>query len=114
MYKALTDIGDYKKGDTVPDELATVWDNMYEVSPVEIVNGAKVEKVVVDKKPEAPVQTNAMEDDYLNRNKHVVKKNLENDVFDEATLNRLLKLEEDNKKRSTIINTIKYKLRMMD
>ena len=110
MYKALMDIGNYKKGDIVPDELATVWDKMYEISPVEIFDGAKETKVVVDKKLEAPKQSNAMEDDYLNRNKHVVKKNLEEDSFNRDTLNRLLKLEKANKNRGSIIKVIESQL----
>ena len=37
-YIAKENIGEYKKGDTVPDEKAQVWSQMYAESPVELVN----------------------------------------------------------------------------
>jgi len=48
-YVAITDIGDFKKGEVVPEEFALVWINMYKVSPIEIVKGevkVKPKKVV--------------------------------------------------------------------
>jgi len=38
MYKALMDIGDYKKGDIVPDDKAVIWNNMYDVKPTILVD----------------------------------------------------------------------------
>ena len=35
MYKAKIDIGEFKKGDKVPDEKALIWKDMYLESPVE-------------------------------------------------------------------------------
>lgn len=37
MYRALEDIGDFKKGDIVPSEKAEVWKKMYLKCPVEFV-----------------------------------------------------------------------------
>ena len=45
-WKAIENIGDYKIGDTVPTEIAVVWNSMYKKSPVEEVKKEKVEKVV--------------------------------------------------------------------
>lgn len=62
-YKAKQNIGDYKKGDIVPDQLAQTWSKMYEVSPVEEVVDVetKVQKEVTAKKEkvESKVQTKA-------------------------------------------------------
>ena len=50
MYKAKIDIGDFKKGQIVPDDIAAVWKGMYLESPViEIKEEAK--KVVEPQKP---------------------------------------------------------------
>ena len=106
MYKAIMTIGDYKEGDTVPDELATVWDKMYDISPVENI-GKKGESTSGEPKENLG---SGMEDDYLNRNKHVVKKNLESDNLTEGTLQKLLRIEEDNKNRTSILNVIKSKI----
>lgn len=43
-WKAKSDIGDYKEGDIVPDELAVVWNEMYKESPVEQVHDAPRQK----------------------------------------------------------------------
>ena len=110
MYKAITDIGDFKKGDIVPDELAIVWDKQYRYSPVKKLS---IDDDILSKPEQIIDNSNAMEDDYLNRNKHVVKKNLENDSFDKETLNRLLKLEKANKNRSSIINVLESKVRVI-
>ena len=34
VWKAVENIGEYKEGDIVPENLAIVWDKMYKVSPV--------------------------------------------------------------------------------
>lgn len=47
MYKALINIGDYKKGDTVPTELAESWIEMFKISPVE---KSEKKEVAVSKK----------------------------------------------------------------
>ena len=46
-YKAIMEIGDYKKGDVVPDEQAELWLKMYKVPPVE-----KVTEPIPEKKEE--------------------------------------------------------------
>ena len=40
-YIAKINIGDYKMGDEVPKEIAEVWMKMYNVSPVEAVEGGE-------------------------------------------------------------------------
>lgn len=47
-YIALENIGDYKKGDIVPDEKAVVWMSMYDKSPVEKVEGKSTKKEEVE------------------------------------------------------------------
>ena len=113
MYKALIDIGDYKKGDVVPDELAIVWDKQYKYSPVEMGSGNKESEVepVLTRDTRAKL-SNKMVDDYLNRNKYVVKKNIEEDNFDINTLNSLLDMEQENKNRKSIISAIKSELKV--
>lgn len=39
-YRAIKEIGGFKKGDIVPDEQAEVWASMYAESPVEKVQDA--------------------------------------------------------------------------
>jgi hypothetical protein len=105
MYKALIEIGGYKKGDVVPDEKAEVWLQMYSVPPVEKVSGS-------EKPKEAPKEESSelMFDDYLDRGVNVVKKNLKQDKFDKKTLQGLLKMEKANKNRNMVIEAIKEKL----
>jgi len=43
MYKAIKQIGDYKPGMIVPDELAKTWLEMYKVPQVELVKETMVE-----------------------------------------------------------------------
>ena len=107
MYKAIIEIGGYKIDDVVPDDKAKVWSEMYKVSPVRLMDAG------YDAKEPITEPVNAMIDDYLNRNKHVVKKNLENDSFDINTLNELLKIEKANKNRSSIIDILESKVRVM-
>lgn len=52
VYKALENIGEYKVGDTVPDNLAIVWSKMYKVSPVEFVAEQKPVEVEAEVKPQ--------------------------------------------------------------
>ncbi len=116
MYKALEKIGGYKIGDIVPGELAVVWDKMYAVSPVEKVENevpiTKKEKKTADKE-ERPKKgaSSPMLDDYLSRNKFVVKKNINNDPLKRDILEALLELEKSNKNRSSIIAAIEKKLK---
>jgi len=53
MYRALENIGDYKKGEVVPSEKAEVWKKMYLKCPVEFVPDVLnvSEKPVVVSKP---------------------------------------------------------------
>lgn len=133
MYKALIDIGDYKKGDVVPDEKAVIWQKMYLVSPVVAVKNKKesiedkeepiekesksedapideTEEPVEEETPTEESPSEAMFDDYLNRNNSVVKKNIEKDNHSTETLNGLLELEKSNKNRKDVIKAIKRKL----
>lgn len=50
MYKALMEIGGYKKGEIVPDDKAVLWLGMYDVPPVELVKEKKKE-VESEKEP---------------------------------------------------------------
>lgn len=111
MYKALIDIGGFKKGEEVPKEKAETWAKMYKESPVEEVSG-KVEKseklksVVKKSKPKG----NPMADDYLGRNEFVVKKNVARDDLSPALLTQLLDLESKGKKRKGVIRAIKKRM----
>lgn len=49
VYKAIMDIGEYKKGDFVPEDKAETWMKMYKESPVVKV---VVEKPIVEEKKE--------------------------------------------------------------
>lgn len=110
MYKAIEDIGDYKKGDTVPDDKAMVWMEMYTVSPVELVTGTVLKNL------EKPVEdpSNPMLDDYLGRNFFVVKSNIKKDNLPLATLEKLLILEKKDKKRSAIIELLEDQIEEVD
>jgi len=114
MYKALLDIGDYKAGDVVPDHAAELWLSMYAVPPVKKVSkNVEEESVENETKGEVgePEEGNELLDDYLNRNTHVVKKNLKNDNLDKKTLEGLFKMEKENKKRQAVIKIIEEKLK---
>lgn len=104
-YIALIDIGDYKKGEVVPDEKAEIWANMYLESPVKKVDS--VPKEIPQKKEQS---SDALVDDYLNRNAKVVIKALETDKFEPEFLDKLLKFEEKNKNRGQIIEILESKL----
>jgi hypothetical protein len=110
MYKAKIDICEFKKGDIVPDERAIIWEEMYSVSPVEKLLD-KNEKVVTNKEKESNNGNNSqMFDDYLNRGKSVVLKNLYKDKFSLEELNSLLEMEKNDKNRKPVISLIKEKI----
>jgi len=50
MYKAKIDIGEFKKGQIVPDEIAAVWKEMYLESPVEEIKKESEPKTEIKKK----------------------------------------------------------------
>lgn len=122
MYKAIKEIGGYKIGEEVPADKAEVWLKMYSVPQVEKVTeeetqGAKELKGVPNditeeeaEKADLESSKNVMFDDYLSRNKTVVKKNIEDDDLSQKQLKGLLELEESDKKRKVIIEAIKLKL----
>jgi len=117
MYKAKEDIGDYKKGDTVPDVIAIVWSKMYKESPVEEIKGkseSPKQKGESSKEPKedksSKDSSDEMLDDYLNRNENVVKKNIFKDKLTIDTLQKLLKIEEGDKKRGKVIKAIKKRM----
>ncbi len=106
MYKALVDIGEYKKGEVVPDALAETWLKMYSVPQVERVEGqAPVPKV------EAKEDLGIMVEDYLNRPTNVVVKNVQTDKLSKAALKALAVEEKANKSRSSVLKVIDEKLR---
>lgn len=115
MYKALIDIGGYKKDEEVPEAEALAWSKAYKESPVELVSG-KPKSADKPKKKEEKVEEkeesagSPMLDDYLARNPYVVKSNLMKDDLDKETLKQLLGLEFKGKKRNMIIDAIKDKL----
>lgn len=113
MYKAKIEIGGYKVGDIVPDEQAILWIEMYKESPVEKVDGnapASTPSKDDVEDESAKDESNAMHDDYLNRNGDVVLKNLKNDKFDKETLESLLDIESKGKKRKSVMEELKNKI----
>lgn len=110
MYKALIDIGDFKKGDAVPKDKAEIWLKMYKVPPVEKVDGKNIVKEDVKPSEDESFDDDEMLDDYLNRNQKVVKKNIEKDDLSEDTLEKLLKMEKSDKNRKIVIKAIEDKL----
>lgn len=58
-YKAIMNIGDYKKGEFVPDEKAEEWNSMYVVKPCEKVSD--VPKLIVQPKVEVVEKLNVLE-----------------------------------------------------
>lgn len=114
MYKALEDIGDFKKGEIVPDDLGSIWMEMYKVSPIEKIEHENVVKEVkvTEKLEESTI--NPMLNDYLNRNVNVVRNNLKEDAIDKKTLEDLLVLEKSEKNRYKVITLIKLKLEEVD
>ena len=114
MYKALIKIGDYKKGDIVPDEKAELWLQMYGIPPVEKIEGPSDPKVVNKPKEKEVDSEGKMDNDYLDRNANVVKKSLEEDNLDEETLERLLDREQEDKNRKSVIEAIEDELEELD
>ena len=115
MYKAIKEIGGFSVGDIVPDEKALVWLKMYNVPHVEKVNGEAPEPGPEEKEKVASESTgesskDVMLDDYLDRNTNVVKKAIEEDDLSQEQLQKLLDLEESDKKRKAIIKSLKKKL----
>lgn len=55
-YIALEDIGDYKKGDTVPDVQAIVWNQMYK-NPVCVISKKEEVEVLNDFTEQKPKAT---------------------------------------------------------
>ena len=113
MYKAIMEIGGYKPGETVPDAKAEAWLTAYDVPPVEKVGEGKASekpKEEPKEKEEKASGSNVMNDDYLDRNTNVVKKNIEKDDLDKSTLEDLLKMEKSDKKRKVVIKAIEDKI----
>ena len=122
MYIAKVDIGGYKKGDEVPDEKAIIWKDMYKESPVEKVDKSSKKKVKKEPIAEEPMakessdaessdSSDAMHDDYLNRNAKVVIKNLKKDSLDGKILEGLLEMEKENKNRRKVIDEIEDQMK---
>ena len=115
MYKAKENIGDYKKGDIVPDDIAEVWNKMYIDSPVIFINDNHIEEEVKEEVVEKPIIKNEEPDwidDYLNRNGYVVVKNLGRDKFKVDILESLLSMERLDKNRAKVINKIKREIKL--
>jgi len=134
MYKAKIDIGDFKAGDVVPDDLAIVWEGMYKESPVEKVDGEepKVEEPKVQEpkseepKAEEPKKEEPKDsvkesedsskeipnwiDDYLSRNSFVVANSLNRDKHERKSLKAMLEYERANKNRNKIVELLNKKL----
>ena len=113
MYKAIIPIGGYKIGEEVPTEKAEHWLKVFAVPHVKKVGGDSNESAPEEEEksePEEKSSKGVMLDDYLGRNTNVVKKNIEEDDLSPKQLENLLELEESDKKRKVIINTIKQKL----
>ena len=118
MYKAKIEIGGYKVGDEVPEEKAIVWAGMYVESPVEKVGADAPTAAPADDESkdgdDAPASDDSMHDDYLNRNADVVKKAIRDDNLGKSTLNSLLKIETNEKKRKNIVDAIKSKINALN
>lgn len=118
MYKAIKEIGGFKPGDEVPEDKAKLWLEMYDVAHVELIDGANLNNNGSDEKEDNSDSTqkgdNVMFDDYLDRNKNVVLKNLREDNFEKATLNLMLNYEKENKNRTAIIKILKEKIQNLE
>ena len=114
MWKALIDIGGYKKDEIVPDEKALIWNKSYVESPVvktedKPIKSADKPKKIEEKKKEKSADS-PMLDDYLNRGLYVVKNAINGDDLDKETLGQLLRIEKGNKDRIMIVDILKKKL----
>ncbi len=117
MYKAILEIGGYKVGDEVPTEKAEHWLKVFKFPHVEKVDEEsdkpseeKAEEKKLETSEKKP-STNTMLDDYLGRNTNVVKKNVEGDDLSQEQLEKLLELENSDKKRPVVIKTIEKRLK---
>jgi len=108
MYKAKIDIGGFRKGDVVPDEKAVIWEKQYLTSPVEFVQDV-VKTAPILPKVEAKTEETTVDfsDDYLGRNQNVVLKNIASDNLPQEELKKLLTSEEENRKRKSVIISLK-------
>lgn len=105
-YIALIDIGDYKKGDKVPDEKAEIWEKMYLESPVKKVDDVSERK----EEPKKEQSSDVLVNDYLDRNTKVVEKAINNDKLEPEFLAKLMNFEKTHKKRGVIIALLKSKM----
>ena len=110
VYKAIIKMNEYNPGDIVPDEIAKIWAQMYDKSPVELVEGEEVKNEEEPLEEKNTDSADMMIDDYLNRNQYVVLKNIKEDNLDNDILDQLLELEENTKQRKRVIKAIKEKL----
>lgn len=108
MYKALENIGDYKKGEEVPEDKAKLWMGMYKNSPVEEVG--KDSEDSESKESDKSDSNDSMLEDYLGRNKSVVKKNVEKDDLSKDQMEKLLKLEKSDKNREDVVKALEKRL----
>lgn len=116
MYKATKEIGGYKVGDTVPDAKAITWLAQYDIPHVELVKeGKKVSDVSKDKTSTDKVASkkgaasDALLDDYLNRNSYVVVKNVRKDKLTEEQIEKMIDIEKNNKNRNKVLKALRAK-----
>lgn len=116
MYKAIKDVGGYKIGETVPDDKAKLWLEMYDVPHVELISADddSESKDTSESKDSSGVVVDAMLDDYLARNKNSVVSAINDDKLEPGVLDALLKLEQDGKNRSKVIRTLEDKLKEVE
>lgn len=111
-YKAKEKIGEYEAGDIVPEEQAKLWLSRYKYPPVELVSGEadsskkkKEEVKIVTKDNSDPLL-----DDYLNQNSYVVRRSIRNDDLSDSQIKKLIKIEEEDKNRKSVLKALKDKL----
>lgn len=112
-YKAIKQIGEYKIGDTVPEEQALIWLSMFKEPHVEKVENSflGIKKKTKEEVPEEKSSAlSTILKDYLERNQSVVKKNLLEDPLNKEQLKELLQLEWNDKRRPLVVNTLKQLL----
>jgi len=125
MYRAIENIGDFKKGDKVPKGQAELWIGMYkyppvalcdsegeipEESPIDVEKGASG---VEDSLSEGEVASGNMDsflDDYLARNANVVISSLEEDTPTKDIVLKLEVLEKSGKNRSSLLRVLRSML----
>ena len=112
VYKAKQDIGQYKAGDTVPEEQAELWLSMYKYPPVELVSGKSkpIEKEEIKEDVIEEDNSDPLLDDYLNQNSYVVRRSIRNDNLSESQIKKLILIEESDKDRKSVIKALKEKL----